>query len=338
MAVEGGPKRPGSHAGGDTPSRAAQAQADDLLVGLRHAGVSLFRQDKSLAYLWSVNPPENWPAGFAIGRGDDAVFAPEEADRLSELKRLVIRTGKSVRTEIIIDGAGVARSFEATLDPAGDGVLSTLVESTEGKRQEQTVRSLLREVSHRSKNLLAIVLSIATQTARHAGSVDEFLVRFHGRVQSLAMSQDLITSSNWRGTRLHDLIEAQVMRLFPDRRDILALAGVNPWLDPNATLHIGLGLHELAVNSGRFGALASRNGRVSLSAELMPGTNGPPHLVFEWKESAPIDGTPVLAKRFGSTTLERVVPASLGGKAEMALHEGRLSYRLVIPPGHFALS
>ena len=32
------------------------------------------------------------------------------------------------------------------------------------------------------------------------------------------------------------------------------------------------------------------------------------------------------------------MPASLGGKAEMTMAEGRLSYRLVVPPGHFAMS
>ena len=48
--------------------------------------------------------------------------------------------------------------------------ITTAVEMTEQKRREQTLRALLREVSHRSKNLLAIIQSIATQTGRYSGT------------------------------------------------------------------------------------------------------------------------------------------------------------------------
>src|SRR5690606_26338767 len=101
---------------------------------------------------------------------------------------------------------------DTTPDGTPSGIITTIVETTDQKRREQTLRVLLREVSHRSRNLLAIIQSIATQTGRYSSTVDGFLARFRGRLQSLASSQDLVTSSNWRGADLGDLVHGQAAR------------------------------------------------------------------------------------------------------------------------------
>ena len=150
------------------------------------------------------------------------------------------------------------------------GVVTTMVETTEQKRREQTLRTLLREVSHRSKNLLAIIQSIATQTGRYSGHIDDFLTRFRGRLQSLASSQDLVTSSNWRGAALRELVIGQVGRYGADPAHSLRFQGANPYLNPNAALHIGLAMHELAVNSVSYGALSRPDGFVEVTADLTP--------------------------------------------------------------------
>jgi len=79
------------------------------------------------------------------------------------------------------------------------GLITTGVNVTELRMREQVLKILLREVIHCSKNLLAIMQSIAVQTARFSDSVISFLKKFQGRIQSLSHSQDLVTDSNWRG-------------------------------------------------------------------------------------------------------------------------------------------
>ncbi|MCR2327014.1 hypothetical protein NSR98_25480, partial [Salmonella enterica] len=85
-------------------------------------------------------------------------------------------------------------------------IVTTAVEISELKHREQVLKILLREVSHRSKNLLAIIQSIAMQTARFSGSVDQFLQKFRGRLYSLSNSQDLVTDSNWHGAAFRELL------------------------------------------------------------------------------------------------------------------------------------
>ena len=98
----------------------------------------------------------------------------------------------------------------------------------------------MREVSHRSKNLLAIIQSIATQTGRYSDGITDFLTRFRGRLQSLASSQDLVTSSNWRGAALRELVSGQVGRYSSDLAQSLRLAGETR-AAASATLGLGKG-------------------------------------------------------------------------------------------------
>ena len=130
--------------------------------------------------------------------------------------RLTTNSGKARTTA---DGGSPSGSIRRRGKSGSvSGIVSTIVDVTSQKHREQTLRTLLREVSHRSKNLLAIIQSIATQTGRYSGSIDVFLTRFRGRIQSLASSQDLVTSSNWRGATLSELVAGQVSRYCEDPR------------------------------------------------------------------------------------------------------------------------
>ena len=135
----------------------------------------------------------------------------------------MLQSGEPESLEISVpNGGNAVHWYEMSVDAdksaegAINGVITTAVDVTERKRREQTLRALLREVSHRSKNLLAIIQSIATQTGRYSGTIDAFLSRFRGRLQSLASSQDLVTSSNWRGADLRELVRGQVGRYVAD--------------------------------------------------------------------------------------------------------------------------
>jgi two-component sensor histidine kinase len=266
-----------------------------------------------------------------------------QAEQIAAAKRHVIASGNPEHLELSVPTAEGIRWFQVWVDAdrvdGGDvqGVVTTMVETTEQKRREQTLKTLLREVSHRSKNLLAIIQSIATQTGRYSETSDDFLTRFRGRLQSLASSQDLVTSSNWRGAALRELVRGQVVRYGADPAQSLRFNGVNPYLNPNAALHIGLAMHELAVNSFSYGALARPDGFVEVTANLSSVTEAAdkPALSLTWVEAIVANDNRRTEKRFGSVALERVVPASLNGTATLEITGDRLEYRLVVPHGNF---
>jgi two-component sensor histidine kinase len=275
------------------------------------------------------------------GAEGGSMLPPSQAERLTASRRNVIATGNPERFELSVPAEDGMRWFEVWVDAdfgadgTVQGVMTTKIETTEQKRREQTLRALLREVSHRSKNLLAIIQSIASQTGRYSDTIADFLARFRGRLQSLAASQDLVTSSNWRGAALRELVAGQVGRYGSDPARSLRFEGVNPFLNPNAALHIGLALHELAVNSVSFGALSQPDGFVEVAAKLAAERSEDPALSLIWAEAIPANNNRKKAKRFGSVALERVVPTSLNGTAVLDIADDRLEYRLVVPHGNF---
>jgi two-component sensor histidine kinase len=317
-----------------------------LLRALRNTAVSVFYQDPELRFLWARNIPESWNITEVAGATDSDLLPNHIAERVTAAKRAVLATHEPERFEVSFPGADGIKWFDLWIDPDLDadgelmGMITTAVEITEQKRREQTLRTLLREVSHRSRNLLAIIQSIATQTGRFSATIDQFLIRFRGRLQSLAASQDLVTLSNWRGASLRELVMGQAARYSLTPASSVRFSGANPWLNPNAALHIGLALHELSVNSVSFGALSRPGGFVTVTAVLSALPLGQPSLCLEWSETigTPTDlppNDPVRERRFGSVALEQVVPASLNGEAKLEIGAGLLNYRLTIPSGNF---
>lgn len=313
-----------------------------LLRALHNTNISVFYQDRDLRYVWAetVSLPL-WNAHDLVGSSDADIMPPDEAGRFTAAKQAVLASGKPDRLELRVAQDGGARWFDLWIDAdrrdSGDvqGIVTTAVEITEQKHREQTLRALLREVSHRSKNLLAIIQSVAMQTSRYSFSVDQFLSRFRGRIQSLASSQDLVTSSNWRGANLHELIAGQVALYCADPERNVRVAGANPYLNPNAALHIGLALHELAVNSVSYGALSVPNGYVDISIELAASDAGGKAMILSWLEDIRGQKAERGEKRFGSVALERVVPASLNGRAVLTMETDRIEYQLTVPGGNF---
>lgn len=307
-----------------------------LQTALANAGIAVLAQDSALRYLWTRNLPRCWSAEDITGKRDTDFLPEALAGTLLSAKQGILDGSGSRRVELELPSPGGASCYDVWLDSYDDGsgrggILTTAVEVTEQRRREQTLRTLLREVSHRSKNLLAIIQSIASQTGRHAETINEFLTRFRGRLQSLSSSQDLVTSSNWRGADLAQLINDQVARYCAEPAVNLQRTGENPYLDPNAALHVGLALHELAVNSVSYGALSSPDGRVSVV--VRPMRSGAMEL--EWSEDMRPSGADPQRKRFGTVALERIVPTSLNSTAMLTIGDRRLVYRLVLPADSF---
>jgi two-component sensor histidine kinase len=325
------------------PAESGMQLGRALLHALHNAGISVLYQDREMKTVWARNMRAPWASDTAASDTADSngILPATQAERVDAAKRSVIESGAPQRLELSVPADDGVRWFQVWVDAdrgdGGDvqGVVTTMVETTEQKRREQTLKTLLREVSHRSKNLLAIIQSIATQTGRYSDTLGDFLTRFRGRLHSLASSQDLVTSSNWRGADLRTLVSSQLGRYISDTAKSLRIEGLNPYLNPNAALHIGLAMHELAVNSVSYGALSRPDGFVTVTATLAQMEAGVTSLLLVWSEKIDADDNRLLQKRFGSVALERVVPASLNGTAALDISGDHLEYRLVIPRGNF---
>lgn len=304
-------------------------------------------QDDRLVIRFAANLPETWPLGPLLEGGtDEVVFTPQLAARVIHAKRRVIETGDATKLEIHRDVEQERHWYMLNIEPDVDtegeviGVFTTIIDIDDLKYRETVLKTLLRELSHRSKNLLAIIQSVASQTARHSQGLEDFLLAFRNRVQSMAQSQDLVTASDWRGAELFTLTRSQLQPLIGDLPSGFSLVGEDAYLYPNAALHLGLALHELTIDSLARGALGPAGGSVELSAENHRDENDVSELILTWRETfaTPQDTPETTSKTkngFSGTVLSRIVPQALSASVRHEIEPGRMIYQLTIPSSQY---
>lgn len=304
------------------------------LVDMR---ASLILQNEAMEYLCVTGLPDCWTVDPDCVPADDVIFGRAIAGELAESKSRALKTGNTEQLEIRLNEDRIFE-FRILAMPARSGekqLITTIIDRSEDRRREKVLQQLLREVSHRSKNLLAIIQSIATQTSQHSDSLDSYVQKFRGRVFSLSRSQDLITDSGWRGAHVRELLEQQVGSYINGRIELIRFSGDNALLSPNAAMHIGLAFHELVINAITHGAILRGEGVMVTCAVTLEDMGK--HLTITWDE--PVAGRPgtrpiAPPSRFGRAILERVVPTSVGGVAEYRLESTGVHYRIRFPVGH----
>ncbi|EJF91627.1 sensor histidine kinase [Bartonella tamiae] len=321
-----------------------KAHVSALMQAIQGAEICVLYQSVDLIHRWAENLPDILKEKWSIGCRDSDFLSVDQSEMIETLKLQVLATGKRQTLEVRFEDSArqiiwYKFSIDCHRDEHGDiiGVLTTGVNVSELRRREQVLKVLLREVSHRSKNLLAIIQSIAGQTARHSGTIKDFLLKFRGRIQSLSHSQDLVTDSDWRGAQFHELLRTQIAGYFDTDNCRFSVEGKDPYLFPSAALHIGLAFHELIVNSLSYGALSQANGRVVVSSQVEYKEKETPNLIISWLEIFDSLNAPTKEHKasFGSAVLEKIVPTSVNGTASLTFRDNGLYYELTIPNTYF---
>jgi PAS domain S-box-containing protein len=202
--------------------------------------------------------------------------------------------------------------------------VGTVQDITERKEREDREHLLLREINHRAKNMLSVVHVIAHQTA--AKSPEDFIERFSERIQALSANQDLLVSNEWKGVEIKDLVCTQLAHFADLIGPRIAVHGPKLRLNPASAQAIGLALHELATNAGKYGALSTDTGRVDVRWE----TDGN-LLAMSWTEC---DGPPVCEPKqcgFGSIVIEAMAEYSVDGAVDLHYAPFGVTWRLTCP-------
>jgi two-component sensor histidine kinase len=187
----------------------------------------------------------------------------------------------------------------------------------------------MRELTHRSKNLLAVIQAIARQAAASSPDLDAFHREFGQRLRGLAQSHDLLVASNWEGAPIDDLVHSQLAFLGRTDQARIQIEGKSMLLTPEAAQNLGLALHELATNAVKHGALSSAAGKVQVSWSILEEPGAEQRLHFVWRESGGA-GKVMMPERkgFGHVVLEDVVPGMFGGAATLAFEPGGFTWAL----------
>jgi PAS domain S-box-containing protein len=228
--------------------------------------------------------------------------------------------------------SGRGRVLARATDGTAERVANIVMDITDRKNAETHIQLLMREISHRSKNLLAVIQAIARQTGRSAGSFKEFESRFANRLQGMAASHELLVENDWRGVYLQDLA-AQQLALFADIADArrLSMSGPAVMLSAQAAQAIGLALHELGTNAVKFGAWSNTSGNVSVSWDLHRADAGGHVVELTWVERGGPPVTEPARKGFGHIVIDNMVTSTIGGNVVIDYRPSGVIWRLMIP-------
>jgi two-component sensor histidine kinase len=198
---------------------------------------------------------------------------------------------------------------------------------TERKQREAHIRFLMSEVLHRSRNLLAVVQAMASQTARSTRAPLEFAGDFSDRLKGIASSLDLLVSQDWRGVPAMDLVRSQLGYYGEPGGRHVEMQGPNLLFTPAAAQYLGMALHELATNAVKHGALSVPSGKVRIEWRL-EGARNARRFHMSWVESGGAPVGPPEATGFGRLVIERMVAEALQGCVTLDFARGGLCWHL----------
>jgi PAS domain S-box-containing protein len=245
------------------------------------------------------------------------IIASERDERVDEMPVLA-RGGEKRIWNFVTSGLGALSDGRRLF-------LAVAHDVTDRRAYEERIELLMREARHRTKNILTLVQAVARQTAAKERPED-FVESFTERIQALAASQDLLVKNRWQGADVEDLVRVQLAHFADLVNSRIAVRGPKLHLNATAAQAIGLAVHELATNAGKYGALSTDAGRVDVSWQLDEDT-----YTMGWIERNGPPVSPPTRRGFGSTVIEAMAKRAVGGEVEFNYAPSGFEWQLTCP-------
>jgi two-component system CheB/CheR fusion protein len=300
--------------------------SDDAIIGKDLSGV-IVSWNKGAERLFGYSAQE------AIGRPITMLIPPE---RLHEEPEIIerIKRGEPVRPfeTVRVRKDGSRLEISLTVSPIKDatgrviGASKIARDITERKEADQRQQFLMNELAHRSKNLLAVIQSIASRSLSGRASLTEAREVLMRRIQALGRSQSVLVTTGFEGAPVAELIRLE-LEAFSER---VKAVGPDVKLNPRAAQTFALVLHELATNAVKHGALSQPAGQVAIQWQV-EGAGAEARFKFHWQERDGPAVVPPTHQGFGRVLLERAVAHDFAASPTIRFAPDGLSYGIDAP-------
>lgn len=233
---------------------------------------------------------------------------------------------------LVINRAGDAEQayftfcYSPVVDADGQiqGFMDTVVETTETVLAQQRADVINAELSHRIRNIIALVSSIASQTVRASEDREDIERTLSRRLQALADVQNVLRSGDTIEAEIHGIVSTALAPHVIKEGRVLA-QGPNLKLPEKKALALSLALNELMTNAIKYGALSNEEGQVAISWQAADN-NG---LYLTWRERGGPAVTPPVRSGFGSRLIQRHVAAAFGATARINFDPEGVVYEIL---------
>ncbi|PWT91312.1 MAG: hypothetical protein C5B56_04010 [Proteobacteria bacterium] len=277
-------------------------------------------------------------AGYALASGQPVILEDVGAEtRFSATQMLrdqgivsgvsTTIAGRDGRAYGVLCAHTIKRRKFNDYDAAFLSAVANVVAGAIQRRQlDQRHELMIRELRHRSGNLFSQLLALFSQTAKSSRNIADLVTKFEARVLALANAHRLVTEGGWKSTSLNELLDV----LLAPYLGRIQLVGPHVFLEPDATLGLGMALHELTINASKYGSLSALRGRVEISWAVVRTPQGQT-LRLDWKERQGPPTRKTVRPGFGFKLIGMVIERQLNGQVHRGILPEGLETRLVVP-------
>lgn len=280
------------------------------------------------------------PEGSTDGEAWNGMFHPDDQERAWATWRSSLATGEAYHIEYRLrhrsgEYRWVIGRAQCVRDEAGQIVrwYGTCTDIHDLKEAEAARELISNELSHRIKNIFAVVSSLIMLPALRAPEMMPFAKEVQERIHALALAHEYVRphggemGSPDHPQTFHGLIQLLAAPYDRNAENSILISGDNIRIDLQAATSVALIFHELATNSVKYGALSKDKGKVYIESRLEEGIFG-----VRWSERGgpAIQATPT-RQGFGTLLSERVLTVQLGARLERQWHSTGLEVLMQIP-------
>jgi two-component sensor histidine kinase/PAS domain-containing protein len=212
---------------------------------------------------------------------------------------------------------------------ANVGSIVTLTDMTERKRAEEQQTTMVAELNHRVKNILAIVQSVAAQTLRSSSSLENFADAFGGRLKAIAIAHDILTQTRWIGIGLSDLLAAVLAPYRSQDATRVNIAGPAILLPARAVVPLSMVLNEMTTNAAKYGALSTQRGNIDITWQVSGRVDKSVELIWQERGGPKVKaGAPA---GFGTRLIDHVIAHDLDGKTKIDFDPAGVRWTIAFP-------
>ena len=288
---------------------------------------------------WNVGAERllGYPTASVLGRSLSMLLPAAASEQVAALLHSCGREQSKSEMEMewrTQDGTSVEVAL--TCSPVKDSSGHTISYSTiardisERKRAAGHLQLMLSELNHRVKNTLASVQAIALQTLANAPSLQAFEQSFMSRLIALSNTHNLLAVDAWIGVGLRQIVMAELAPYCQEGDGRAEVSGETLRLDAKTALALGMALHELATNAGKYGALSVQEGSVDVHWEIR-SVRGRKWLRLRWVErNGPVVKAPT-TRGFGTRLLSDGLGFELDGEVTLDFAAAGLVCSIDVP-------
>lgn len=319
--------------------------ADGVTFVVRDGDQCRYVDEDAIAPLWKGKsfPLEACVPGWAMLNGKMAVIpdvfddirVPQDAYRLTFVNSMVMTP---VRPDEPI--AAIGAYWAEQREPSADELmkLELIARVTAAALENASLYAslttalanrdtLIAELDHRVKNVLASVMSMASQTVRGAASLEAFKQAFNGRLMCMSRGHELLTGRAWGAAPIAAIV-AEALEPFDG--EVLAASGPEVLLSAEAATALLLVLYELGANARAYGAWSAPRGKVDLSWRI-DRESEVPLFRLSWRESGGPAVTEAATRGFGARLIENGLARPPAGSARLDFARDGIAFDLSAP-------